>query len=116
MEDDSRELGVELGDLDEKLDEPEYPISQDELLDRYGDERVELSSDDETMTLEELIGPMNEDEYDDRGAVEGAIMTMVGDEAIGRKNYSDRTPPASGEQRQDEGAPGQEGQEEQESF
>jgi hypothetical protein len=114
MPDDSRELGVELGDLQETLENEAYPIGHDELLEKHGDATIEMSG--ETTTLEDLIGPLGEDEYRDAGEVEGAIMNMVGDEAIGRKNYSDRTPPAGGERRQDEGAPGQEGQGEQESF
>ncbi len=114
MSDSNRELGVELGDLEDELEGQEYPISQDALLEEYGDNEIEMG--EETMTLEELIGPLNEDEYEDYGAVQQAIMNMVSDEAIGRKNYSDRTPPAVGEDRQDEGAPDQEGQREQESF
>ncbi|SEW04267.1 DUF5789 family protein [Natrinema salifodinae] len=114
MPEDNRELGVELGDLQEDIQSEDFPIGHDELLEKYGDEEIEMSG--ETTTLEELIGPLGEDQYRDYGEVEQAIMNMVGDEAIGRKNYSDRTPPASGEQRQDEGAPDQEGQEGQESF
>ncbi len=114
MSDSNRELGVELGDLEDELEGQEYPISQDDLLEKYGDNEIEMG--EETMTLEELIGPLNEDEYEDYGAVQQAILNMVSDEAIGRKNYSDRTPPATGEQRQDEGAPGQDDQREQESF
>ncbi|MFC6766910.1 DUF5789 family protein [Natrinema soli] len=114
MPEDSRELGVELGDLQDELENQEYPIGHDELLEEHGDETVEMSGN--TTTLEELIGPLNEDEYRDYGEVEQAIMNMVGDEAIGRKNYSDRTPPAPGEQRQDEGDPDQDDQAGQESF
>ncbi|ELY57041.1 DUF5789 family protein [Natronolimnohabitans innermongolicus] len=114
MTDDNRQLGVELGDLGDELESADYPLSEDELLERYGDEEIDMEG--ETATLEELIGPLNEDEYRDSGEVEQAIMNMVGDEAIGRKNYSDRTPPAAGEQRQEEGAPDQEDQEGQESF
>ena len=114
MTDDNRELGVELGALGDRLESAEYPLGHDELLEEYGDEEIEMEGNE--ATLEELIGPLGEDEYRDYGEVEGAIMNMVGDEAIGRKNYSDRTPPAAGEQRQDEGAPDQDGQEEQESF
>jgi len=44
------------------------------------------------------------------------VLTMVGDEAIGRKNYSDRTPPATGEDRQPESEPGEDGDGGQESF
>ncbi|ELY91567.1 DUF5789 family protein [Natrinema altunense] len=114
MSEDSRELGVELGELRETLEREEYPIGHDELLEKHGDETVEMSGN--TTTLADLIGPLGEDEYRDYGAVEQAIMNMVGDEAIGRKNYSDRTPPAVGEKRQDEGGPGQDGHGEQESF
>ncbi len=114
MSDTHREQGVELGDLGAKLDDHEYPATQDELLEAYGDE--ELDMEDEAVTFQELLEPLNEDEYGSANEVTEAILTMVGDEAIGRKNYSDRTPPAPGEDRQDEGAPGQEGQREQESF
>ncbi|WP_449289602.1 DUF5789 family protein [Natronorubrum daqingense] len=114
MTDDNRQLGVELGELGDELESADYPLSEDELLEEYGDEEIDMEG--ETATLEELIGPLNEDEYRDYGEVEQAIMNMVGDEAIGRKNYSDRTPPAAGEQRQDEGAPDQDDQEGQESF
>ncbi|MDQ2050802.1 hypothetical protein RBH26_09930 [Natronolimnohabitans sp. A-GB9] len=114
MTDDSRELGVELGELGDELESAEYPLSEDELFERYGDVTIEVSGDE--STLEELIGPLNEEEYRDYGEIEAAIMNMVSDEAIGRKNYSDRTPPAAGEQRQEEGAPDQDDQQGQESF
>ena len=114
MSDQNRELGVELGDIPAKLEEHEYPASQDELLEAHGDEELEMG--EETITLEELIGPLNEEEYRSYEEVEQAMMNMVSDDAIGRKNYSDRTPPAPGEDRQEEGAPGQDGQREQESF
>jgi len=114
MPDDSRELGVELGDLQETLENESYPIGHDELLAKHGDETIEMSGN--TTTLEDLIGPLGEDEYRDYGEVEGAITSMVSDEAIGRKNYSDRTPPAAGEDRQDEGGPEQDDQDGQESF
>ncbi|MCU4741097.1 hypothetical protein OB955_12615 [Halobacteria archaeon AArc-m2/3/4] len=113
MTDDNRTLGVELGDLGDKLQEHDYPATQDELMEEYGDEEIEMA--EETATFEELVGPLNQEEYESYGDVEQAIMNMVGDEAIGRKNYSDRTPPAMGEERQDEGAPGQEA-EDKESF
>ncbi|WP_049928678.1 DUF5789 family protein [Halopiger goleimassiliensis] len=114
MTDDDRQLGVDLGDLDDDLANEEFPLGHEELLENYGDEEIEMEGN--TATLEELIGPLGEDEYRDVEELENSIMNMVGDEAIGRKNYSDRTPPAAGEQRQDEGAPDQEGQEGQESF
>ncbi|NKE34231.1 hypothetical protein GWG54_00055 [Natronococcus sp. JC468] len=114
MSDDSRELGVDLSDVEDELQSLEYPVGQDELLEKHGDQEVGMG--EESATLEELLEPLNEDEYESYDEVEQAIMNMVGDDAIGRKNYSDRTPPATGEQRQEEGAPDQDGQSEQESF
>ena len=102
-----REQGVEFGDLQTKLEDHEYPASHEELLEAYGDE---------TATFEELLEPLGKTDYESADEVEQAVMNMVGDEAIGRKNYSDRTPEAVGEERQEEGAPGQEGQGGQESF
>ena len=110
----NRTRGVELGELSEHLEEHEYPASQEELLENYGDEELELES--ETVTFGELISPLNEDEYDSYDEVETAIMNMVGDEAIGRKNYSDRTPYAPGEDRQEKGDSDQDVGGDQESF
>ena len=114
MTESNRTLGVELGELGENLESHEYPASQEELVDAYGEAEIEL--EEETITFEDLISPLNEDEYQSYEEVEGAIMNMVGDDAIGRKNYSDRTPYAPGEDRQEEGAPGQDVGGDQESF
>ena len=115
-EDESRELGVEFGEFEETIEEIDYPIDHDELIEQHGDEELELS--EETTTLEEILAPLqdNEQTYQDEGSLENMIMNMVGDEAIGRKNYSDRTPPAVGEDRQEEGAPGQDVNSGNESF
>ncbi|MCU4925741.1 hypothetical protein OB905_07045 [Halobacteria archaeon AArc-dxtr1] len=109
-----RELGVEFGGLRDRLADHDYPASQDELLDEYGDAEIEMG--EETVTLEELIEPLNESEYESAHEVEQAMMNMVSDDAIGRKNYSDRTPPAPGEDQQGEDPADGEGQREQESF
>lgn len=114
MSDDARELGIEFGDLRQRLLERTYPATKNELIDEYDDEEVTLSGG--TRSFKELISPLNQDEYESYNDVEQAMMNMVGDEAIGRKNYSDRTPYAPGEERQDEGAPGDDGHREQESF
>ena len=114
MSEDTRELGVELGDLRDRLEGHEYPASKDDLLDAHGDTEIEM--DGETATLEELIEPLNEDEYESADEVEQAVLNMVGDEAIGRKNYSDRTPPAPGEDRQGEPSTDETEERQQDSF
>ena len=85
---DSREQGVEFGSLAEELEEEEYPISKEELLDTYGDEEIVL--EDDTQTLREILEPLGQDEFESADDVHQSVMTMVGDEAVGRKNYSDR--------------------------
>lgn len=117
--DESREQGVEFGGFEDTMEEEiDYPIDNDELIEQYGDAEFQMS--EETTTLEEILSPLEEQDqtqtYEDAGDLETMIMNMVGDEAIGRKNYSDRTPPATGEDRDEEGAPGQDVNPGDESF
>jgi len=86
--DDSREQGIEFGSLAEELANESYPISHEELLDRYGDH--ELGMDDGSTTLRNLLGPENEQGYEDVQSVRQAIFTIVGSDAVGREGYSDR--------------------------
>jgi hypothetical protein len=85
---DSREQGVEFGSLAEELEAETYPIEKEELLDRYGDR--ELVLEDDTTTLEEVLEPLGQDEFESADDVRQSVLTMVSDEAIGRKDYSDR--------------------------
>lgn len=114
MTDDDREMGVDFGDLEEELSNHDYPADTGELIDVYGDETLSFSEGE--ATFRELLEPMGDQEFDSEDDVRQALFTMVSDEAIGRKNYSDRTPPAPGEDRQEEGAPGQDVSEEPDSF
>lgn len=114
MTDDETEMGVDFGDLEEDIENHDYPADTEELLDAYGDETVTFSEGE--ATFRELLEPMGDQTYESPDGVRTAVFNMVGDEAIGRKNYSDRTPPAPGEERQDEGAPDQDVPEDQESF
>ncbi|XVH30396.1 DUF5789 family protein [Haloferacaceae archaeon DSL9] len=89
--DDSRELGVEFGDLDDELEAHDYPATVDELVDEYGDYELELPGGEETFG--EALGPYQEDpdeEFHDADEVRQAVLNMVGSEAVGRERYSDR--------------------------
>lgn len=86
--DESREQGVEFGSLAEELEDEEYPIDKAELLERYGDR--ELVLEDDTVTLREVLEPLGQDEFESADDVRQSVLTMVSDEAIGRKDYSDR--------------------------
>ena len=112
----TRHQGVEFGEFDETINSLDYPINHDELIDQHGNAKLELS--DGTSTLTEVLEPLQDQEqtYRDAEELEMMILNMVGDEAIGRKNYSDRDPPAIGEERQDEGAPGQTVEEDEDSL
>ncbi len=86
--DESREQGVEFGSLADDLEDEEYPIDTEALLERYGDR--ELGLGDDTATLQTVLEPQGEATYESADDVRQSIIGMVSDEAIGRKNYSDR--------------------------
>lgn len=86
--DDSREMGVEFGSLAEELEEESYPLSHEEVLDKYGDHELDLA--DGSTTVSDVLDPENEREFEDAGEVRQAILNMVGDDAVGREGYSDR--------------------------
>lgn len=86
--DDTREHGIEFGDLTADLEAESYPLSHEALLSRFGDR--ELGLIDDRVTLREVLSPENEREYEDAEGVRQAVLNMVGDEAVGRENYSDR--------------------------
>lgn len=92
---DSREMGVDFGELEDELHSLDYPITREELLDRYGDNEIEISGGSET--LQSVLGgqEMETDgseshEYDSADAVHQSVLNMVGSEAVGREEYSDR--------------------------
>jgi CII-binding regulator of phage lambda lysogenization HflD len=85
---DSREQGIEFGALAEDLESETYPLSHERLLEQYGDRELELA-DGET-SLGEVLEAENETEYEDAESVRQAIFMMVGGDAVGREEYSDR--------------------------
>ena len=105
--DETRQQGVEFGEFGDEMESLSYPIDNDELLAEHGDAELELQND--TTTLDAVLGPLRDDDqtYHDAEELETMIMNMVGDDAIGRKNYSDRDPSGIGEERPAEGAPGE---------
>jgi hypothetical protein len=89
-DEDSRQFGVELGDLEKKLETHDYPATSTELIDAYGDEEITLPDGEETF--EEVLSVMSQDEteYADVDEVRQAIYNAIGSEAVGREGYSDR--------------------------
>ena len=103
-----RRQGIEFDEFGEVMSSLEYPVNTNELLAKHGESKLELSN--ETITLSTGLEPLQDENqtYRNEAELETMIMNMVGDTAIGRKNYSDRDSTAIGEERDVEGAPGQE--------
>lgn len=92
---DNRDMGIEFGGLQTDLEALEYPIRTDDLLDRYGDHRLEHANG--SVSLRELLEDGSEESYGSPDDVHQAVLNMVGDYAEGRKDYTDREPNARGE-------------------
>ncbi|MGM0591242.1 MAG: DUF5789 family protein [Halobacteriota archaeon] len=88
---DTRESGVEFGELKGKLESHDYPASTEKLVEAYGVYELELQ--DGVRTFAEVLKPgeMDHDEtFESAEEVQQAVYNMLGSEAIGRKGYSDR--------------------------
>ncbi|WP_254522325.1 DUF5789 family protein [Natrinema caseinilyticum] len=91
----TRELGVEFGRLARQLEQHEYPTTCEELVEAYGSEVLRFQNGEQT--LEEVLDLVYEERFASATEARDAIFGNVAEGAIGRKGYSDRTPPALGE-------------------
>jgi hypothetical protein len=91
----TREQGVEFGTLAEDLTTVEYPAACTKLIDTYGDETLLLPNG--SQSLRNVLEPLQGEQFDSSADVRQAIIGLVNKKAIGREGYSDRTPPALGE-------------------
>jgi len=92
---DTREFGIEFGDLKEKLATHDYPATGDELVEAYGDFELDLPGGSETFG--EILGKRrsasggdDDIRYESPDEVHQSILNMVDSDAVGRENYSDR--------------------------
>ncbi|WP_262177236.1 DUF5789 family protein [Haloarcula laminariae] len=90
----SREQGVEFGELNAALEQVEYPTTQEQLLAEHGEETLDLADGEVTLASvlaeQESAEETDTIEYDSPEAVRQAVLNMVGDRAVGRTDYSDR--------------------------
>lgn len=91
----TREQGIEFGPLAERLDNYTYPMTSADLIEADGDCELELPNG--TQSLRDLFGPLQGEWFDSAEDARQAIFNMADRRAIGRECYSDRTPPAPGE-------------------
>lgn len=99
-DEDSRTRGVEFGPLADELEDEEYPIGKDEVVERYGDYELEL--EDGGSSVREVLGPLGETTYESAEEVRQSILNMVGDGAVGREDYTDRGGHTQGSDEDDE--------------
>ncbi|MXR20807.1 DUF5789 family protein [Halobacterium bonnevillei] len=87
---DSRQQGVELGALDEELETHDYPATSADLVAAYGDFEIDLPGG--SQHLADVLGILDQNDEQFAGPEEArqAIYNLVGSEAVGRDNYTDR--------------------------
>lgn len=100
-DDRSREIGIDFGPLAQQLENHEYPATSDKLVDTYGD--AVLTFQNGEQTLREVFESMESESFTTVEDARQAIFNNVDEQAIGRKGYSDRDPPALGEETEHEG-------------
>jgi len=93
--DDSREMGLELGDLKDDLRDADYPMDAEELMDRFGDHEIGLPDGEESF--EEVMVTGGDETFESADEVEQAILNRVSADAVGREGYSDRGAGNTGE-------------------
>lgn len=96
----NREIGIDFGPLAERLESHDYPATSDELVEAYGDAVLVLQNGEQT--LREVFEATEAQSFDSAQDARQAIFISVDERAIGRKGYSDRTPPALGEETEHE--------------
>lgn len=91
---DTREQGIEFGELKGKLEAHDYPADGDELVAAYGDHELGLPGG--SSTLREILGKRHGEDaaddirYESAEEVHQSISNMVGSDAVGREDYTDR--------------------------
>jgi hypothetical protein len=94
-DDRTREIGIDFGPLAQQLEEHEYPATNDELVEVYGESVLIFQNGEQT--LQEVFASMDTESFNSPDDARHAIFNCVDEQAIGRKGYSDRDPPALGE-------------------
>ena len=69
------DLDGRLGDLDEALENQDYPITTDELVEAYGDYEIETQRG--TESLGEVFTPTDNQTYDSADDVRSRILGLV---------------------------------------
>ncbi|WP_152040749.1 DUF5789 family protein [Salinigranum salinum] len=85
---DDRIGGIDLRGLGDDLERLDYPVTEDELLATYGDRTLDLEGG--RTTLRTVLAPRESTTFESSEAVVDAVYALVGSEAVGREEYTDR--------------------------
>lgn len=76
------------------FDDHTYPATTDELIDSYGEKRLELA--DGTQTIGDALSVAGEETFRSAEEARYAVYAGLSSDAIGRKGYTDRDPEPPG--------------------
>lgn len=85
-----------VSDAEDSFRSHNFPTTATELVDEYGEMELELPNG--ANTLEEVLGRIPDETFESAEDALQAIYGALGEEAIGRKGYSDRDPVCPGEE------------------
>jgi len=85
-----------LNNVEKSFQTHTFPATTEELIDAHGDMEVELPNG--SVKLDEVLSLFPEEQFE--SADDASVLTYgaLGEEAIGRKGYSDRDPYCIGEE------------------
>ncbi|WP_306060397.1 DUF5789 family protein [Natronococcus wangiae] len=69
------ETGERLGDLDEALENQDYPMTADELIEAHGDREVETQEG--WKSVGEVLAPIDNERYDSANDVRNRIQGLI---------------------------------------
>ncbi len=69
------QAGERLGDLDEALENQDYPTTTDELIEAHGDHEVETQGG--SKSIEEVLAPVDNELYDSADDVRNRIQGLI---------------------------------------
>lgn len=81
---------MQLKRTDARLEAHEYPATTEELIEAYGDHRLELQNGSETVA--EVLGRLESETFESAEEARFTMYSAVSRKAIGRVGYSDRDP------------------------
>ena len=87
--DNQQEMGVEFGSIEGVFEDLSYPITADELVERYGDREVQRTSAD-PISIRELFSGIGDQTFESDEELRQGMLNVMPAESVGRQRYSDR--------------------------